>query len=105
MYLIIRFWDGRPQLRLADLTTPVEAVTLLTTGQELAFRQDGEVLYIDGLPVESPTSLFPVIRITCKDRPVANQWGRERLWEGDPSRIAQWAQKRGTSVYADGLER
>ncbi|WP_020620645.1 alpha-L-fucosidase [Paenibacillus daejeonensis] len=105
LYLIIRFWDGRPQLRLADLVTPVEAVTLLTTGQELSFRQDGEVLYIDGLPVESPTSLFPVIRITCKDRPAANQWGRERLWEGDPSRIAQWAKVRGNSVYANGEER
>ncbi|GBF75288.1 hypothetical protein PA598K_03683 [Paenibacillus sp. 598K] len=76
----------------------------MTTGQELAFRQDGEVLYIDGLPAESPTALFPVIRITCKAKPSANQWGRERLWEGDPSRIAQWANQRGTSVYADGQD-
>lgn len=100
LYLIIRFWDGRPTLRLADLTTPVRRVVLLTTGQELPFRQDGETLWIDGLPQERPTRLFPVIRVECEGRPEANQWGKERLWEGDPGRVAAWARRRGGSFDA-----
>lgn len=105
LFLIIRFWDGRPMLRLADLVTPVSRVTLLTTGQELSFRQEDDVLYIEGLPRERPTELFPVIRIECESRPQTNQWGLERLWTGDPSRIADWARTRGTSVYVDGQPR
>lgn len=105
LYLIIRFWDGRPDMRLADLNTRVKGVTLLTTGQELAFEQNGDELWIYGLPREAPTRLFPVIRVECEGKPEANQWGRERLWEGDPARVADWARLRGTSVFADGAER
>jgi alpha-L-fucosidase len=105
LYLIFRFWDGRSEMRLADLVTPVERVVLLTTGQELEFVQKGDELVIQGLPKERPTALFPVIRLECKGRPQANQWGRERLWGGDPSRVAAWARTRGTSVFADGKER
>lgn len=101
LYLIIRFWDGNHTLRLADLVTPVTRVELLTTGQELPFEQDQEknVLLIHGLPGERPTDLFPVIKITCTARPQANQWGRERLWEGDPQRVADWARTRGESPW------
>jgi alpha-L-fucosidase len=105
LYLIFRFWDGEPDLRLADLATPVERAALLTTGQELAFTQGSEEVVIHGLPRTRPTPLFPVIRLECEGRPAANQWGRERLWAGDPARIAEWARKRGTSVFADGEER
>lgn len=101
LYLIIRFWDGRPQLRLADLCSEVTEVTLLTTGEILPFQQEGEVLHIFGLPQESPTDLFPVIRISCKGKPVTNQWGRERLWSGDPRRISDWARQRGESFMAN----
>jgi alpha-L-fucosidase len=102
LYLILRFWDGRPELRLADLTTPVKEVELLTTGQVLPFDQDGAVLRVKGLPKLPPTDLFPVIKVTCADEPQSNQWGRERLWQGDPMRVAEWARQRGTSVYVDG---
>jgi hypothetical protein len=37
-----------------------------------------------------------VIKVECADRPAANQWGREKLWTGDPLRIARWARERGT---------
>jgi alpha-L-fucosidase len=100
LYLIFRFWDGRPTLRLADLVTPVERVELLTTGQVLDFEQRGEELFIHGLPQTQPTPLFPVIKITCTDTPEANQWGQERLWGGDPARVAEWARRRGESVGA-----
>ncbi|MDI4647829.1 alpha-L-fucosidase [Cohnella hashimotonis] len=106
LYLIIRFWDGRPTLRLADLATRVKGVTLLTTGQTLGFTQQGDELIIDGLPREAPSRLFPVIRVECEGPPEANSWGRQRLWEGDPHRVADWARtQRGTSVYRDGKER
>jgi len=100
LYLIFRFWDERPTLRLADLITPVEQVELLTTGQTLRFEQDGEMLFIHGLPRIAPTALFPVVKITCTGRPQANQWGRERLWEGDPQRVAHWARQRGETPVA-----
>lgn len=99
LYLLFRFWDGRPTLRLADLTTPVESVELLTTGQALAFEQQGEELFIHGLPRTQPTPLFPVIKITCSGKPKANQWGKERLWDGDPTRVADWARRRGETVF------
>jgi alpha-L-fucosidase len=105
LYLIFRFWDGEPDLRLADLVTPIERAVLLTTGKELPFTQGDQEVILHGLPRTRPTPLFPVIRLECEGRPVANQWGRERLWAGDPVRIADWARKRGTSVFADGEER
>ncbi|SDC07541.1 alpha-L-fucosidase [Paenibacillus sp. UNCCL117] len=102
LYLIIRFWDGRPEMLLRDLPTEVAGVTLLTTGQTLPYRQNGDILTIFGLPKERPTRLFPVIRVEFTEPPQTTVWGRERLWQGDPSRIADWARTRGTSVYADG---
>lgn len=106
LYLIIRFWDGRPELKLRDLTSRVLDVELLTTGQSLPFEQEGDTLIINGLPRESPTRLFPVIRITCDGKPTTNEWGEYRLWEGDPERVAAWArERRGGSVYVDGRER
>lgn len=105
LYLIFRFWDGRPEMRLSDLVTPVKRAVLLTTGQELAFTQSGSELSLRGLPIARPTALFPVIKLECDGKPVANQWGKERLWCGDPTRVADWARMRGTSVYADGIER
>ena len=52
------------------------------------------------LPRIAPTALFPVVKITCTGRPQANQWGRERLWEGDPQRVAHWARQRGETPVA-----
>ena len=99
LYLIIRFWDGEPVLRLADIVSKAQKVTLLTTGEELSFEQVEDVLYIKNLPEESPTKLFPVIKIEFNESPQTNQWGRERLWCGAPERCVQWAKKRGTTVF------
>lgn len=102
LYLIIRFWDGQPQLTLAGLATQVEAVTLLTTGQTLEFEKQGDKLTISGLPASRPTALFPVIRVRCVEPPQPADWAADRLWSGDPSRMTAWAAARGTSVFADG---
>ncbi len=105
LYLIFRFWDGLPEFRLADLKTSVLHAELLTTGQKLIFEQKGEELTIHGLPIEPPTPLFPVIKLVCDSKPEGGVWAKQRLWSGDPTRIAAWARKRGTSVYADGKRR
>ena len=105
LYLIIRFWDGEPEMSLKDMITPVKKVSLLTTGQELDFRQNGEKVIILGLPKERPTRLFPVIKIECEGKPEASKWGQERLWFGSGERIAHWARTRGESVYVDGKSR
>ena len=99
LYLIIRFWDGEEQMRLADIVSKVKQVTLLTTGKKLPFEQKDEVLYIGDLPKERPTELFPVIKIEFDEFPKTNQWGRERLWGGNELRCVEWAKKRGTTVY------
>jgi alpha-L-fucosidase len=105
LYLVVRFWDGRGSLTLAGLETRVVRATLLTTGAELPFDQDEDYLTIQGLPVEPPTPLFPVIRIECAERPQPRPWAADRLWNGDPRRMTPWAAARGTSVWADGRPR
>lgn len=94
LYLIIRFWSGLPELCLADLATRVRAVTLMTDGRQLPFIQEGDTLVIKGLPPEVDEPLFPVIKIECDGVPETNDWGGQRLWEGDPRRVARWAEKR-----------
>ena len=105
LYLVIRFWDGRPTLTLAGLETPVRRATLLTTGQELDFRQEPDYLTITGLPEKPPTDLFPVIKLECDGPPKARDWAVDRLWGGDPRRMTGWAAARGPSVFADGQPR
>ena len=105
LYLIFRFWDGAPTLRLADLATPITRATLITTGKELEFEQQGETLILRGLPNEAPTDLFPVIRLECAGVPTGGAWAQQGPWQGDPERYAAWAESRGTSVWTDGRER
>jgi len=105
LYLIIRFWDGEPTLRLRGLRTRVRNAVLLTTGTELSVRQEGNDLILGGLPAERPSPLFPVIRVVCEGRPEPDEWGRARTWQADPEIFARWAESRGSSVWADGLPR
>jgi alpha-L-fucosidase len=64
---------------------------LLTTGQELAFEQSEDHLVIQGLPLERPSALFPVIRLECAGQPAARAWAIDRLWSGDAARMTDWA--------------
>lgn len=105
LYLVIRFWDGRGSLTLAGLETQVLRAVLLTTGEALPFEQSPDYLTIHGLPTTSPTPLFPVIRLECAAPPQPRPWAKDRLWQGDPRRMAGWAAARGTSVWADGMPR
>ena len=98
LYLVIRFWDGSPTLHLAGLETRVQRAILLTTGQELDIRQDSDHLYLSGLPRERPTALFPVIRLECAAPPTARPWAVDRLWNGDPARMTEWARAGGLEL-------
>jgi len=105
LYLILRFWDGEPELRIKGIATPVRRAHLLTTGMELSFEQRGDELMIRRLPVERPDPLFPVIRLEFERKPEPNEWGRARTWQADPEIFARWAEMRGPSVWADGQPR
>lgn len=94
LYLIFRFWDKAKSFRLADLTSEAVRVTELSTGKELPFIKKGDNLEIEMPKSFGDTDLFPVLRISCKERPETNSWGSQRNWEGDPLRVAQWGRKR-----------
>jgi alpha-L-fucosidase len=99
LYLILRFWPGEPELRLADLASAVQEVVLLTTGQSLPFAKQGETLVIRGLPERAPIDLFPVIRVRCEGPPRGGAWASLRLWGGDPAARAAWAAARGSTPF------
>ncbi len=95
LYLIIKFWDGRDTLHLAGLKTKVKSAVLMTTGKKLTLRQEGDHLYVSGLPTKAPTKLFPVIKLVCAGKPQAASWAVARLWGGDPARMLPWAKGHG----------
>lgn len=103
LYLIVRFWPG-PTLRFQGLATRVTRAVLLTTGEELAFRQDdgSRGLILEELPAVSPHPLFPVIRLELDGEPETLPTYRPGLWGGDPARLLAWARERGEGPMADG---
>ena len=98
LYLIVRFWDTNGEINLGGLATPVDRAVLLTTGQDLPFTQSEDHVHITGLPAGPPTPLFPVIKLECVGAPQPRAWAADRLWQGDPRRMVEWAAARGSSV-------
>jgi len=99
LYLILRFYPGTPELRLAELATPVTSAMLLSTGQTLEVENGEEAITIRGLPVTPPTDLFPVVKLECDGPPRPKPWAKDRLWSGDPNRFTDWAKQRGSTVH------
>lgn len=93
LYLIFAIWSGNNMMRLPDIITKVKKVTLLETGENLQFDQDEEAIRIFGIPKQTEENLFPVMKIEFEERPQATQWGNQRLWQGDASRVAEWARR------------
>lgn len=58
-----------PEFCIAGAGRTVKEVRLLATGQELAFRQDGDRVHISGLPRNPPDRVCPVVRITFDGEP------------------------------------
>lgn len=97
LYLILRFWHGGGELRMADLDNRVRSATLLCTGQSLEFSQDQTALVIR-LPREKPCDLYPIVRLDLDGRPRPKPFMRDRLWTGDPSRFVDWASRNGRAM-------
>ena len=93
LYLITRFYDGQPTLRLAGLANRVLNATLLSTGDNLEFSQDETAVTLHGLPREKPTPLYPVIKLELDGGPRARPEFTKRLWQGDPRRFTDWARQ------------
>lgn len=104
LYLVIRFWDGEPEMSIAGLLADVRSAKLLTNGQPLRVEQRGDTLVIAGLPAAAPTSLFPVIELECATPPRAADWVGGAYY-GSREHGLEMALRRGTSLYADGRER
>ena len=100
LYLILRFYDEQPMLRLAGLANRVLGATLLSTGEQLAFSQDEIAVTLSGLPREKPTPLYPVIKLELDGAPRALPNFQARLWSGDSRRMTAWARERGAGFDA-----
>ena len=75
---------------------------LLTTGQEVDFKQEDGILEVTGLPRAFRSLLFPVIRIECEAAPEVCDWARESEWDARARRLSVWAAARGIKASADG---
>jgi alpha-L-fucosidase len=105
LYLILRFWDGQSEFRLAGLSNSLLRAELLSTGQKLDSSQSedestGRAIVLHGLPEAKPTQLFPVIKLEFDGSPSAIPALRERLWCGNPRRMTAWARQRGNGMQA-----
>lgn len=101
LYLIYRFWPHSSVARVAGISTPCRAATLLSNNTNLTIRQTVDGLELHGLPVECPDLLFPVIRLSFDEPPRLYDWAQDRLWQGDPARMADWAESRGKTSWLD----
>ena len=104
LYLVIRFWDGQPEMRIPGLRAQVRAATLLTSGQPLEAVSEGDTLVVRGLPAQPPTSLFPVIKLACAVPPTRADWVGGPYY-GTREHALEVARRRGPSVWADGQPR
>lgn len=64
----LRKWPGNP-LRLYGVECEVSEVTRLDTGRVLAFRQDGRLVTVNGLPESLDTRMPVVLRFRVKGEP------------------------------------
>ncbi len=61
MYFFVRRWVA-PELTLCGVCGQIKNVTLLNTGEKLAFTQKDGIVVITGLPAQSPDPICPVIK-------------------------------------------
>lgn len=102
LYLIIRVWDRKQRLVLKGLKTRARRAVLVTTGQEVDFKQNDIILEVTGLPRVFRSLLFPVIRIECESEPEVYDWALAAGWDAKARRLATWSAARGTGVNAIG---
>lgn len=104
LYLVVRFWGRKQQLILSGIETRVKRAVLLTTDQEVDFKQEDGILEVTGLPRSFRSLLFPVIRLECEVEPKVCDWAQTSDWAAQTRRLAVWAAARGRGGNANGEE-
>jgi len=90
VYLHVLYWPGTA-LHLSGLENRVLRAYFLADGWPIDFRQEGEHIYLKGLPPLPPDPRDTVIVLEVEGKPRPFPWAKDRLWQGDASRMAGWA--------------
>ena len=90
VYLHVLYWPGRT-LHLSGLDNRVLSARFLADGWPIEFEQRGEHVTLKGLPSLAPDTRDTVIALEVQGRAKPFAWAKERLWQGDASRMADWA--------------
>ncbi|MEM1026922.1 MAG: alpha-L-fucosidase [Planctomycetota bacterium] len=101
LYLILRYESQPADVRVNDLVTPIKSARLLGSDAPLTVDQQGDLLWIRGVPAAGTHGLplYPVIELACDGPIEATDFGKQRIWSGDPLRYRAWAEVRGSSPY------
>ena len=90
LYLHVLYWPGNT-LHLSGLDNRVLGVRFLADGWPVDFQQRDEHLYLIGLPSLPPDRRDTVLAIEVEGTPRPFPWAEDRLWQGDASRMIDWA--------------
>ncbi len=90
-YLLVLFWPGS-ELHLSGIANRVRSARFLADGTAIDVLQVGEHIHLRGLPEAPPDPLATVIALDLEGEPMALEWARDRLWEGDAGRMRGWAE-------------
>jgi hypothetical protein len=70
VYVALHFYHG-PHTTLAGMANSVQKVRVLGSDQEVAFRQEGPQLFLEGLPEASPDPVMTVVAVELDGPPQA----------------------------------
>ena len=90
VYLHVLYWPGST-LHLSGLDNRVLSARYLADDWPIKFEQEGEHITLKGLPTLPPDSRNTVIALEVEGRPKPFGWAKDRLWQGDASRMAGWS--------------
>ena len=91
VYLLVTFWPGE-EVHICGLKNRVRSARILGRRGRLTVARHGEHIYIRGLPRKAPDPYCTVIKLNVEGMPAAYSWAVDRLWQGDASRMAKWAE-------------
>jgi alpha-L-fucosidase len=89
VYLHVLYWPGNT-LHLAGMTQRVLGATYLADNWPIDFRQEGEHLYLEGLPAYPPDPRDTVIALHTEGASQSTEIASS-LEQGDAQRMARWA--------------
>ncbi len=78
-YVHVFFWPGTEAV-VAGVKNKVKGAWLLATGEELAFRQEGDRIIIEGLPARPPDPIDTVIKLELSGKPAGISPQESGFW-------------------------